>query len=941
MRFVILIFFLLYSLPTAFGQLDSDRYIARTSSGSSVYTGLELKNYFTQNGTISVNGLTDLLTKSDSVVVVRDPTRGGIFLKSSGVTVNGGTVFQGNGCVYQRLFDGFNYKVDWFNRQIAACVNAIPTTQTANVLFGSGVYHSPYTGNIGNGRPAASANRMNRSNLSFIAPQSGWPNTDSTELIGGTVVKGGWIFYGDNLSFTKIGFDAGAIWCNAYNSGVATEGICKIANTATLGDVKSTNINLSYCVSLCKADNSNTHAIYFEGVNGGSVDHCLAINGGSGIVVKGSNIWITDTESDNHESYAFLTKADDFIGISDYVYFTNCLAKGRRLNATTFKGQGFRIFNDSQHCENIFFTNCNGKNLISGFEFQAINGFKITATINGGKIDSCNYGFNDSHLGTTKVSNLHINVADYGALIYSNSDVQISNSSFLNTVSTAVGNYGKLELIGRVTTKSLLGYGIYANSGTIKLGGWQDLGSTQKIGYGAATILDYQSNVPTVSTLEIAQIVPKNGDLFNITNTNSTFTEVGLWGFENNAWVKFSTKVVKAPAKAVVYGTGGGVEGSFGWTYDSVYKTTNRYVAMGGVFTENFYGQWGNMPLASVEVTNNVSYNNSGKFTWSTTRNGTFTPIRSMVLESSGFLGLGIMNPTNQLHVFSSANPVRFEGLQTTNNATNTLLTYNATGVLEGRSVANFMAAIPISTLQQVSAAGNTTTLGLNADYLSGRYVGNATATNIIYFNSTYLSQSGLNVHIAPKGHVLRGTDNILRLDDTDRGVSTNIYTAADFYSVNFGGSRPMTNSEYVFGSSRGEIVTKLANKRVDFQKGVNGRDNYVYTSSAANQFFSSQQISDTARIVTITDNGTNQGTGVATLILPQNPQNNVEFEVNIIGAFGSVIVTATAAGQNILISTGNVSTTTFSGNRAGKLVCRFLSDTQGSIGGLWIIKLI
>jgi hypothetical protein len=322
----------------------------------------------------------------------------------------------------------------------------------------------------------------------------------------------------------------------------------------------------------------------------------------------------------------------------------------------------------------------------------------------------------------------------------------------------------------------------------------------------------------------------------------------------------------------------------------------------------------------------------------SPTANNQVSIANNLIRDSLGRWGVETTNPSS---TFNIKGTLGVDTMKTTNSAANDIVTATASGRFERRTVANFLGSIPIPTLQQVSAAGNTTTLGLNADYLSGRYVGNATATNIIYFNSTYLGQSGLNVHIAPKGHVLRGTDNILRLDDTDRGVSTNIYTAADFYSVNFGGSRPMTNSEYVFGSSRGEIVTKLANKRVDFQKGVNARDNYVYTSSAANQFFSSQQISDTARIITIIDNGTNQGTGVATLILPQNPQNNVEFEVNIIGAFGSVIMTVTASGQNILISTGNVSTTTFSGNRAGKLVCRFLSDTQGSIGGLWIIKLI
>jgi hypothetical protein len=67
-----------------------------------------------------------------------------------------------------------------------------------------------------------------------------------------------------------------------------------------------------------------------------------------------------------------------------------------------------------------------------------------------------------------------------------------------------------------------------------------------------------------------------------------------------------------------------------------------------------------------------------------------------LTVKQSGFIGMGLAAPTNNLHVLATSNPVRFEGLQS-GAASDSVVTTDANGVLRKRTVTEVINANTIS----------------------------------------------------------------------------------------------------------------------------------------------------------------------------------------------------------------------------------------------------
>lgn len=105
-----------------------------------------------------------------------------------------------------------------------------------------------------------------------------------------------------------------------------------------------------------------------------------------------------------------------------------------------------------------------------------------------------------------------------------------------------------------------------------------------------------------------------------------------------------------------------------------------------------------------------------------------------MVITPTGEIGVGLLAPTNRLHITAASNPLRLEGLQT-GAAADMLLTSDATGVVRQVSMASVSSSSAIRTESAnyavaaddatilVNAAGGAVTVTLPAPVMGKKYV--------------------------------------------------------------------------------------------------------------------------------------------------------------------------------------------------------------------------
>jgi hypothetical protein len=302
-------------------------------------------------------------------------------------------------------------------------------------------------------------------------------------------------------------------------------------------------------------------------------------------------------------------------------------------------------------------------------------------------------------------------------------------------------------------------------------------------------------------------------------------------------------------------------------------------------------------------------------------------------LKNTGELGLGIQTPTNKLHVVGT-NPARLEGLQTPNSTTDFLLTADATGVVRQRTVANLFTSAPIQTLQQITdAGGGATTGGLSAATVTTSTVGTTTNTN---FNVMRQNVSRLTLlstesrYYATATHTFETdllSDPTLRLKNFSN--VTNLFVNDKFTNVT------TANGDIVLTPTG--IAMKVGTTRKDFKFGQNARQNYrvknaLEIGGGTVQAFSVTDTTSLLRLYCNASDVSDAGNVNVYVNLPANPQNDAEIKVIAQNLFTSIVFQA-GSGQTI------ANTATYYPILNDIYVLQFISTTEGSSGGTWIIK--
>jgi hypothetical protein len=123
-----------------------------------------------------------------------------------------------------------------------------------------------------------------------------------------------------------------------------------------------------------------------------------------------------------------------------------------------------------------------------------------------------------------------------------------------------------------------------------------------------------------------------------------------------------------------------------------IYNTTENciYFYFGGSWKSQCdpanLGAWGLLGNLNTNPTNNFLGTKDNVGLALRTNN-----LERVRISNTGEVGIGVIVPTNALHVFASANPLRIEGLQN-GAAPDQILTVDATGVVRQRTVADILA---------------------------------------------------------------------------------------------------------------------------------------------------------------------------------------------------------------------------------------------------------
>ncbi len=190
------------------------------------------------------------------------------------------------------------------------------------------------------------------------------------------------------------------------------------------------------------------------------------------------------------------------------------------------------------------------------------------------------------------------------------------------------------------------------------------------------------------------------------------------------------------------------------------------------------------------------------------------TNAERMRISTSGYLGIANSAPTNALHVFAAANPVRFEGLQT-GSGTDKIMTVDATGVVRQQSMAAVSSANSWSLTGNAGTSAATNFLGttdnnpltlkvnnilsgkLSTDVDGGVSFGQSSLNGGSGIQNTALGYYSLSVNT---GNFNTAVGNSSQLSNTTGGVNTST-----------GHQSLMTNTSGNYNSAFGAGAMKLA----------------------------------------------------------------------------------------------------------------------------------
>ena len=438
---------------------------------------------------------------------------------------------------------------------IDSALDALPNTG-GTVKIGSGTFNAPTLSKI-------------KDNVKFIGSGKPYPNmvttyideftkptiTSPTKLVGGTILNGKFDLNNkNNIEVSNLGVDAGKLWIDANNGGVALDAFRTSTQNAL---VPNSSVPPAYGIvvdnvsALCYSSGALIHSILIENTIDAKISNISTYFGYHGLVIKSKGTNVDNVESYGHSGEGVIIKADTYSYSSD-ININNVFIS----SIGDFDGGGLMVDGGSGKLQRVnisnltvayttfgvtdtFNSNIDGVNLNnisvyktqgSGVYFGAtsknitLNNIQQDGTIAGSGIElHSSLGFNKT------ISNSSTkNSAYYGFyLVGGTGNIQVNNLSSISDVSGIAlsGNvYG-----ANVNSTSTLTGTLTLNTGNINAKNIASvIGASDTIGLGSAIYFD--NNLSNSSKrFFVPQMNASNG--------------LDFWQFNGTDWVNTGTKI--------------------------------------------------------------------------------------------------------------------------------------------------------------------------------------------------------------------------------------------------------------------------------------------------------------------------------------------------------------------------------------------------------------
>lgn len=197
---------------------------------------------------------------------------------------------------------------------INAALDALPATG-GSIYLGVGRF-APLNG------VRSTPNKM-KDNVRFFGSGMGDYSSDSTTIVGGTIIDGPIIIENSGVKFYNLGVDSGTAVCATRYSGAPQEGLCWVNNGFVMNKPPLPGCGAHNVISLCQSSVAAMHSFLFENLIDVQVSNIRSRYGIHGIVFKGYGGTATNLIASGHNNNAVIIRSNYEANVAQMFMLSN------------------------------------------------------------------------------------------------------------------------------------------------------------------------------------------------------------------------------------------------------------------------------------------------------------------------------------------------------------------------------------------------------------------------------------------------------------------------------------------------------------------------------------------------------------------------------------------------------------------------------------------